>query len=71
MMIPNNYEINVARKTPQYMHGKHYCNIELGDILEENAIEIYKELCEIFPDDFLLDLHKVTCYGTLIRNDER
>ena len=71
-MIPNNYYINVAKKTPRYpVYGEFYCRIELGDIPLENAKGKYKEIRKLFStdDSFVLALNHVECYGKEVRTD--
>lgn len=70
MMIPCNYEINVAkendaRKNRWSPRGlEHYCRIELGDVMPEVAKEKFLELKQMFPEDkFELTLYQVTCGG--------
>ena len=74
MMIPCNYEINVAKVyerigwngKPQYAH---YCKIELGDHLPETAEEIFDDICNRFPKKcgFECTLHKVECYSKEVK----
>lgn len=67
MTIPNNYEINVAMPpTPKAQYGTHYCRIELGSCLEETAIEKFNTIKGFFPNDWVLDLHRITCCGHLV-----
>lgn len=69
MMIPNGYEINVSQKSTDYTGRecyKHYCRIELNDSFDEFVEQKFKELRDLFPDDFKLTLTKVTCYGETI-----
>ena len=61
MMIPSNYEINVA-----YCVGNscvHFCKIELGQTLPELAKQKFHELRRIFPEDYKLTLEQIECYG--------
>lgn len=68
MMIPDNYYINVATlPTFSAKYGKHYCSIELGDISEEEAKEKYDFISRCFPIQYELTLHKVTCYGEVVK----
>ena len=71
MMIPNNYEINVARMEKDYTGYecyRHYCRIELSDTFEEEAIEKFVKLNQMFQadGDYHLSLTKVTCRGEQI-----
>ena len=71
MMIPNGYEINVAKMSTNYTGRKgyrHYCRIELSEGFDKDALDRFNELNEMFQanGDFHLELTKVTCYGTRI-----
>lgn len=62
MMIPMNYEINVATQpTKNAKYGVHYCHIELGDCLPEVAKEKFRKLNEKLGDEFRLTLISVSC----------
>ena len=67
MMIPNNYEINVAKKGKNELY-QHYCKIELSCPYDNQAIEKFNELQQMFQanGDYKLELTKVTCYGEKI-----
>lgn len=72
MMIPDNYEINVARMEKDYTGDeryRHYCRIQLDDSFEKDAIEKFNELNQMFQvnGDYHLSLTKVTCRGEQIR----
>lgn len=72
--IPCNYEINVAKKVkhPTFYSGKysHYCKIELGDCLSETAYQKYRELREMFGEEYKLDLTYWDCKGQCISEEE-
>jgi len=62
MMVPCNYEINVAtqpEKNAEY--GRHYCRIELGQCSYEEAKEKFNMFNKKLGDEFRLTLIKVTC----------
>lgn len=70
MMIPNNYSINIAKKDaapawdgkPSY---RHFATVELGQQLEQGALNTFAEFKGRFAgDDWKLTLQRVTCYGT-------
>lgn len=67
MMIPCNYYINVAK---QYNDNRyyHFCKIELGDLIKEQAMERCNELFKLFPksDGWELTLYYVECKGQKI-----
>ena len=64
MMIPSNYEINVSTPSePKAKYGRHYCTIELGDCYTDAAMEKFQFFKGIFPDNWNLSLHEITCYG--------
>ena len=67
MMIPSNYEINVARLQKKPMepvaHYYHYCRIELGDIGQLEAVDKFHQLRKFFPEEFKLTLSHVECKG--------
>ena len=67
MMIQSNYEINVARlfkkpldREPRYYH---YCKIELGNVMPDDASKKLQELKELFSGDYKLTMYKVDCYA--------
>ena len=71
MMIPDNYEINVAKMSKDYTGRecyRHYCRIEIPDSFEKDAIEKFNELNQMFQanGDYHLSLTKVTCRGKQI-----
>ena len=62
MMIPCNYEINVATKPEKNAeYGRHYCRIELGQCTEKEARAKLNKLNEKLGDEFNLKLIKVMC----------
>lgn len=62
MMVPCNYEINVATQPEKNAaYGRHYCKIELGDCLPEEAMAKFKKLNEKLGDEFRLTLSYVEC----------
>lgn len=67
MMIPSNYEINVAKKQMKPFDFEeryyHYCRIELGDIGKLEAIDKLHQLRKFFPKEFKLSLMHVNCSG--------
>ena len=67
MMIPSNYEINVAKLQKKPMepvaHYYHYCRIELGDISKLDATDKLHQLRKFFPEEFKLTLSCVECKG--------
>ena len=71
MMIPSNYEINVAKlqKKPldPVLRYYHYCRIELGDIGELEATDKLHQLRNFFPECFKLTLSRVECGGKEIK----
>ena len=68
MMVECNYEINVARETGKvYPKYSHYCKIELGAGLEENALKKFDEIKKRFPyPEFKLSLQYIECYGEFL-----
>lgn len=62
MTITPNYYMNIAR---QYNDNRfhHYCDVELGCIGEETALERYAEFCNRFPkvEGWLIELNYVDC----------
>ena len=65
MMIESNYEINVAKKGKRAFDDVeryyHYCRIELGFMMPDDAKEKLHELRELFPKEFKLTLSYVDC----------
>lgn len=71
MMIPCNYEINVAKENDRLKNRwsprglEHYCRIELGDVMPEVAKEKFLEMKQMFPEEkFELTLYSVKCSGS-------
>lgn len=75
MMIASNYSINVARLETQSDGVEipcHYCRIELGNMLQNKAEEIFWDICNRFPSaDFDLTLDYVDCRSQTIAVAER
>ena len=62
MMIPCNYQINVATQpTKDARYGRHYCRIELGSLTKEEALKKFRKLNEKLGDEFRLTLKDVQC----------
>lgn len=61
--IPSNYEINVAKKAHGCAYGRHYCRIELGQMLPDEAKAKFRELSELFGEEYNLSLTYWKCYG--------
>ena len=62
MMVPFNYEINVATQpTKDAKYGKHYCRIELGGCTKETALMKFQTLNEKLGDEFRMTLSEVEC----------
>lgn len=69
MMIPCNYEVNVARIAcypGQIPRFEHFCRIELGNISEKeakNRFEIIKKWDQLTGPEWKLTLNYVECSG--------
>ena len=64
MMIPDGYNINIAKKTDKYPNGKFFGRLEMTDVATaDKAMERLMELRSIFPEDYILTLQHVTCRG--------
>ncbi len=64
MMIPCNYEVNVATPSePTAKYGRHYCRIELGNCPEKEAKEKFIFIRQLFPTNWNLRLCEVRCSG--------
>lgn len=70
MMIPSNYDVNVARITyypreiPRFVH---FCTIELGDIPESEAKAKFDILKQQFTGtEWKLMLRRIQCAGRYI-----
>lgn len=63
--IQPNYEINVSKKGNE---GRwyHYCRIELGYRLRDEAVNRLEELRKIFGDEYKLELCYWDCQGRII-----
>ena len=70
MQIPNNYSINVARletKNDMVPRHYHYCQIELGNCMGDEAREKFWDICNRFPsEEFDLTLEIVKCSAKTI-----
>ena len=63
MIIPCNYYVNVAKKIGGYYI--HLYNIELGDVLPENAKELFQQIVDmhkIYGGDYDITLNYVDCH---------
>jgi hypothetical protein len=68
MMIPSNYEMNIAREladTGQTPRRVHFCRIELGQLLPDQARTHAQMVAERFPpsEGWSVTFSKVTCYA--------
>lgn len=64
MSIPDNYEINVAKKRkPEDEYGIHFCKIQLSETLPLQAKEKFEYLKELFGDEYNLSLTHWVCRG--------
>lgn len=61
MQIESNYEINVWKYDENELYHVHVCKIELGSHPIKRINDVFKELRNIFPDNYHLDLYKVDC----------
>lgn len=62
MTIPSNYEINVATEaTKDAKYGKHFCTIELGSCLPQEAKAKFAQIKGFFPTNWNLTLQEVRC----------
>lgn len=64
MSIESNYEINVTK------NGKHYCKIELGWCLPENAKRKFAELKAVFGAGYELTMEYWECVGHPVEDKE-
>lgn len=63
----NSYSINVATQPCRNAaYGRHYCRIELGDCMLEEAVEKFTKLQEKLGDEFRLTLSVTEQYSTEI-----
>lgn len=65
--VPNNYEINVAKKeNSEDKYGVHFCKIQLTGInWEELAEERLKFFRELFGDMYHVSMTHWNCYGEI------
>ena len=64
MSIPDNYEINIAKKrNPEDQYGVHWCKVQLSDSFEEQAEEKLKFLRELFGEEYHISMTKWECRG--------
>ena len=62
--IPNNYEINIAKKRkPSDQYGEHWCRVELPDSFPGQAEEKLKFLRELFGEDYHISMTYWVCSG--------
>lgn len=70
MMIENNYSIDVAKmeiKADHIQRYYHYCRIELGNMLPDEAKEKFREICSLFSRwEFGLTLNYIECSSKTI-----
>ena len=63
--IPNNYEINIAKKeTPYDKYGRHWCRVELPDTFQYEAEEKLKYLRKLFGEEFNVSMTYWSCSGS-------
>lgn len=63
--VPDNYEINVAKKRASDGRFEHYARIQLPDIFEEQALDKLFFLRELFGSEYKLDLTHWVCRGEM------
>lgn len=64
--IPNNYEINVAKKrNSEDKYGIHFCKIQISTNFEETAEEKLKFFRELFGNDYNVTMTHWKCYGEI------
>lgn len=61
--IPDNYEINVAKKVKDYHHAIHFCRIELPSYSEEDAVSKLNTLRQLFGNEYILTMTHWICRG--------
>lgn len=62
MMIPMNYEMNVAKQNSKG-NWIHFCRVEIGDTLPEIAEAKAREIKEMFGKQYKCSLTRVECVG--------
>ena len=67
--VPMNYEINVAKKeNKDDQYGRHFCKIQIPEVLEENAEEKLEFIRKVFGDDFHVSMTRWDCLGKVKEN---
>ena len=62
--IPDNYEINVAKKKDIYdKYGTHFCKIQLSETIEAEAEKKLKFFRELFGDEYNVTMVHWVCRG--------
>ena len=62
--IPDNYEINVAKKrNPDDPYGVHFCSIQLNESFDGRAEEKLKFFRELFGEDYHISMTLWKCRG--------
>ncbi len=71
MMVPNNYEVNIARREKRALESTaryyHFLHIEIRDTYpEESVYEKFDIITKAFPSpEYKCTLMKVECHGTV------
>lgn len=68
MMVPEHYEVNVARKEKRALekeeHYYHFCRIEINEILPSIIEERWDVIIKAFPSpQYKCSLIRVKCHG--------
>lgn len=65
--IPDNYEINISKRTKQYPNGVHWGKLEIPERQKEKAEEKLNFLRELFGNDYHISMTHWECRG--LRDD--
>lgn len=61
--IPDNYEINVAKKKDECGNYTHFCKIQLSETFETEAEKKLKFFRELFGDEYDVTMTHWVCRG--------
>ena len=67
--IPDNYEINVAKKEkPDDNYGRHFCKIQLSESFDESAEEKLNFFRNLLGDEYNVTMTHWQCRGYSRKN---
>lgn len=61
--VPNNYEINIAKRTKLYPQGEHWGRLQIPEWRKEDAEAKLHFLRELFGDEYHISMTYWNCSG--------